>query len=101
MSDTLVKGGRIAELLGDEADSLLNYQCQGIPRESLHLPSPDVVNRTYSESDRNPRVLVNLQRIFGNGRLANTGYVSILPVDQGIEHTGGASFAPNPAYFDP
>ncbi len=101
MSDTLVKGDRISELLGDDADSLLNYQCSAIPQKTLHLPCPDVINRIYADSDRNPRVLVNLQRIFGSGRLANTGYVSILPVDQGIEHTGGASFAPNPAYFDP
>ena len=91
----------VTELLGDEAESLLNYQCRGIPKNSLHLPGPDVVDRIYTISDRKPRVLVNLQRIFGNGRLKDTGYVSILPVDQGIEHSAGASFAPNPAYFDP
>ena len=101
MADTLVMTGKITDLLGDEADSLLNYTSQGIPREVLHLPSPDVIDRIYSDSDRSPRVLVNLQRIFGHGRLQNTGYVSILPVDQGIEHSGGASFAPNTAYFDP
>ena len=91
----------LVDLLGAEADSLLSYRCQGIPKEALHLPAPDVVNRIYAASDRNPRVLVNLQRLFGTGRLAHTGYVSILPVDQGIEHSAGASFAPNPAYFDP
>jgi class I fructose-bisphosphate aldolase len=88
-------------MLGKEADSLLNYRCQGIPRESLHLPGPDVVDRIYSQSDRNPRVLANLQRLITCGRLRNTGYLSILPVDQGIEHSAGASFAPNQQYFDP
>ena len=92
---------RISELLGGDADALLGHQCEGIPKESLHLPSPDFVDSVFMPSDRNPRVLGNLQRLFGNGRLANTGYVSILPVDQGIEHSAGASFAPNPAYFDP
>ena len=102
MSDTLVMANEeLTQLLGNEAESLLNYRCEGIPKESLHLPSPDVVDRIYSISDRKPRVLVNLQRIFGHGRLADTGYVSILPVDQGIEHSAGASFAPNPLYFDP
>ncbi len=89
------------ELLGKDADSLLKHTCTTIPSESLHLPGPDVVNRIYSQSDRNPRVLNNLQRLIGHGRLANTGYMSILPVDQGIEHSAGASFAPNPEYFDP
>lgn len=92
---------KIVELLGDQADSLLNYQCTGIPRDSLHLPSPTFVDDVFAHSDRNSRVLVNLQRLFDNGRLAKSGYVSILPVDQGIEHSAGASFAPNPAYFDP
>ena len=101
MSDTLLMDHNVTELLGDEAESLLNYHCDGIPKNSLHLPGPDVVDRIYAISDRKPRVLVNLQRIFGTGRLKDTGYVSILPVDQGIEHSGGASFAPNPAYFDP
>ncbi len=101
MSSSTMEASKVIELLGSEADSLLSYQCKGIPKESLHLPSPDVVNRIYGISDRNPRVLVNLARIFGNGRLQNSGYVSILPVDQGIEHTAGASFAPNPLYFDP
>lgn len=89
------------ELLGQDADSLLKHTCTTIPRDSLHLPGPDVVERIYAPSDRNPRVLNNLQRLIGHGRLAGTGYMSILPVDQGIEHSAGASFAPNPEYFDP
>jgi class I fructose-bisphosphate aldolase len=101
MSQTQSMKQNIAELLGDEAESLLGHQCRGISKQALHLPGPDVVDRIYSISDRKPRVLVNLQRIFGNGRMKGTGYVSILPVDQGIEHSAGASFAPNPAYFDP
>jgi class I fructose-bisphosphate aldolase len=91
---------KTVELLGKDADSLLNHRCQTIPKDCLHLPCPDVVNRIYQQSDRNPRVLVNLQRMINCGRLANTGYLSILPVDQGIEHSAGASFAPNPEYFD-
>jgi class I fructose-bisphosphate aldolase len=90
----------IVDLLGDSADSLLSYKCEGIPKESLQLPSADFVDRIFIPSDRNPRVLANLQRLFSTGRLADTGYVSILPVDQGIEHSAGASFAPNPIYFD-
>ena len=92
--------GGIEELLGKDA-SLLTHQCQTIPRESLHLPGPDFVDRVAALSDRPPRVLSSLHRLFESGRLAGTGYVSILPVDQGIEHSAGASFAPNPAYFDP
>lgn len=92
---------RIVELLGKEADSLLKHRCQTVPKEQLHLPGPDFVDRVWVPSDRSPRVLANLQRIFGHGRLAGTGYLSILPVDQGIEHSAGASFAPNPEYFDP
>jgi fructose-bisphosphate aldolase, class I len=91
----------IREFLGAEADSLLTHVCKTIPRESLHLPGPDFVDRIFIPTDRNPRVLCNLQRMFGHGRLAGTGYLSILPVDQGIEHSAGASFAKNPAYFDP
>ena len=91
----------ISELLGSEADSLLNYTCKAIPKESLHLPGPDFVDRIFVPSDRNLRVLGNLSWLFNAGRLAGTGYLSILPVDQGIEHSGGASFAKNPAYFDP
>jgi class I fructose-bisphosphate aldolase len=89
------------DLLGPEAESLLKHVCKTISKESLHLPGPDFVDRIFAPSDRNPRVLVNLQRMFSTGRLAGTGYLSILPVDQGIEHSGGASFAKNPAYFDP
>lgn len=92
---------KVAELLGKEADYLLNHQCQTVPKEKLHLPGPDFVDRIYVGSDRSPGVLRNLQLIFNTGRLAGTGYISILPVDQGIEHSAGASFAPNPEYFDP
>ena len=91
----------IQSLLGDDADALLNYESKTIARDDLHLPGPDFVDRIYSQSDRSPQVLRNLQSLFGNGRLADSGYVSILPVDQGIEHSGAASFAPNPSYFDP
>ena len=91
---------QIAQLLGDKADYLLGFKNPKISKERLHLPGPDFVDRIFALSDRNNRVLVNLQRIFGHGRLAGTGYVSILPVDQGIEHSGGASFAKNPDYFD-
>ena len=82
----------IDSLLGDKADSLLNFKNPKIPKERLHLPGPDVVDRLYAVSDRNNRVLGNLQRIVDHGRLGGTGYLSILPVDQGIEHSGGASF---------
>lgn len=91
---------KIKELLGKEADSLLNYKAK-FPKEKLHLPGPDFVDRIFAPSDRNINVLRNLQWIFNTGRLAGTGYLSILPVDQGIEHSAGASFAPNPDYFDP
>jgi len=91
----------IAQLLGDKAEYLLNFKAPKIPKERLHLPGPDCVDRLYAPTDRNTRVLVNLERIIGRGRLGGTGYVSILPVDQGIEHSGGASFAKNPDYFDP
>ena len=92
--------GRIESLLGDEARSLLEHRCETVPRDTLHLPGPDFVDRVVSQSDRNVRVLRSLQTLFDHGRLAGTGYLSILPVDQGIEHSAGASFAPNPAYFD-
>ena len=92
---------RIEELLGDDAKTLLDFKSTLIPKEQLHLPGPDYVDRVVSQSDRSPAVLRSMQSLIGNGRLANTGYVSILPVDQGIEHSGGASFAPNPQYFDP
>ncbi|MBI3149664.1 MAG: class I fructose-bisphosphate aldolase [Betaproteobacteria bacterium] len=91
----------IVSLLGAEAPSLLEHQCRGIGRERLHLPGPDYIDRVLAVSDRKPPVLRNLATLFGHGRLAGTGYLSILPVDQGIEHSAGASFAPNPDYFDP
>ena len=94
-------GSKIEEILGDEAASLLQYQCKTIPKDMLHLPGPDYVERIYGVSDRQTRVLGSLQSLLSHGRLAGTGYVSILPVDQGIEHSAGASFAPNPMYFDP
>jgi class I fructose-bisphosphate aldolase len=92
---------RIVEILGDDADSLLNHRCGTIPREKLHVPGPDIVDRVWVQSDRSARVLCNLQRMLDHGRLGGTGYVSILPVDQGIEHSAGASFAKNPRHFDP
>ncbi len=91
----------IAALLGSEADSLLGYQCQGITADHIHLPGPDFVDRVMADTDRSVTVLRNYQAILNNGRLAGTGFVSILPVDQGVEHSGAASFAPNPIYFDP
>jgi len=90
----------IEQLLGPKAESLLGFKNPKIPKERLHLPGPDFIDRIYAQTDRNLRVLANLQRLFGTGRLASTGYLSILPVDQGIEHSGGASFAKNPDYFD-
>ena len=92
---------RIAELLGPDASKLLDYSSQTILKEHVHLPGPDFIDRVWTISDRPTRVLRSLQSLFDNGRLAGTGYLSILPVDQGIEHSAGASFAPNPAYFDP
>src|SRR5881296_2893745 len=93
--------GRIQEILGADAQSLLNHQCKTISKDKLHLPGPDFIDRIHIASDRPTRSLVSLQQLFKSGRLAGTGYVSILPVDQGIEHSAGASFAPNPQYFDP
>ncbi|MCG7599974.1 class I fructose-bisphosphate aldolase [Halomonas sp. McH1-25] len=90
-----------AKLLGDEADSLLNHTCTGFKKEDLYLPGPDYVDRVLIDNDRSPHVLRNMQTLFNHGRLAGTGYLGILPVDQGIEHSAGASFAPNPMYFDP
>src|SRR5438477_35969 len=92
---------KITELLGDKADYLLNHQSKTVSKDQLHLPGPDFVDRIWINSDRNPQVLRNLQLMYSTGRLANTGYLSILPVDQGIEHSAGASFAKNPVYFDP
>jgi class I fructose-bisphosphate aldolase len=92
---------RVQSLLGADAESLLSHVCKGIPKQSIRVPAPDHVDAVFAGSDRNPQVLVALQRIHSTGRLAGSGYMSILPVDQGIEHSAGASFAPNPAYFDP
>jgi class I fructose-bisphosphate aldolase len=91
----------IEQLLGPDAKSLLEHQCKGIAKEMLHLPGPDIVDRVFAASDRPPQVLRSLQALVNTGRLAGRGYLSILPVDQGIEHSAGASFAPNPIYFDP
>ncbi len=93
--------GKIEEHLGKDARTLLDYTCKGIPKSSLHLPGPQWVDQIHGGSDRPTPVLRALQSLFDHGRLAGTGYVSILPVDQGIEHSAGASFAPNPIYFDP
>ncbi len=95
MFDTIVK------MLGDDAGKLLEHRCSTISREQIHLPGPDFIDRVWAQSDRKITVLRNLQALYGTGRLARSGYLSILPVDQGIEHSAGASFAPNPAYFDP
>src|SRR5688500_8531715 len=92
---------KIEKLLGDEAKTLLDHKCKTIPKENIHLPGGDFVDRVWINSDRTPAVLRSLQTLYGNGRLSGTGYLSILPVDQGIEHSAGASFAPNPMYFDP
>jgi class I fructose-bisphosphate aldolase len=92
---------KIESIMGEELKGLMNYKCEGIKKEELHLPGPDFIDRLFSISDRGPAVLRNLASIFNHGRLAGTGYLSILPVDQGIEHSAGASFAPNPVYFDP
>ncbi len=92
---------KIQKLLGRKAKSLLSHVCKTIPKDRLHLPGPEWVDKTFGQSDRNIRVLRSLQALYGHGRLANTGYLSILPVDQGIEHSAGASFAANPHYFDP
>src|SRR5215468_10540322 len=93
--------GRVKEILGSDADGLLNHQCKTISKDKLHLPGPDFIDRIHVTSDRPTRALVSLQQLFKSGRLAGTGYVWILPVDQGVEHSAGASFAPNPMYFDP
>jgi len=91
----------IEELLGAESDALLNHTCSTISKDMLHLPGADFIDRVFKDTNRSNQVLKSLQALYGNGRLANTGYLSMLPVDQGIEHTAGASFAPNPIYFDP
>ncbi len=92
---------KIQELLGDDAETLLNHQSTTISKENLHIPGADFVDRVWMDSDRSPSVLRSIQTLFDNGRLRGTGYLSILPVDQGIEHSAGASFAPNPKLFDP
>ncbi len=92
---------KIVQLLGDEADSILTHQCKTIPKERLHLPGPDFVDRVLAPSDRNNTVMRNMSWMFHTGRLSGSGYLSVLPVDQGVEHTAGASFGPNPDYFDP
>ncbi|HZR24136.1 MAG TPA: class I fructose-bisphosphate aldolase [Vicinamibacterales bacterium] len=97
---TSVDTSRTEQILGADADALLRHECKTIPKSALHLPGPDYVDRIYSASDRPARVLTALQSMLDHGRLGGSGYVSILPVDQGIEHSAGASFAPNPAYFD-
>jgi class I fructose-bisphosphate aldolase len=100
MTTTAKKTPSLGELLGKENESLLTYQAKGVSKDLLHLPGPDFVDRIIANSDRKPGVMRNFQQILGHGRLAGTGYVSILPVDQGIEHSAGASFAPEPIYFD-
>ena len=94
-------GTDIRALLGGKADALLGYQSKTVEKGNLHLPGPDFIDRVFSQTDRSVATLRNFQTLMNTGRLAGTGYVSILPVDQGIEHSAGASFAPNPAYFDP
>src|SRR5690606_14167345 len=91
----------IVDLLGEEAESLLTHQSQTVRKDLLHAPGPDFVDKIFALTNRNAQVLRNLQSLFGHGRLAHTGYLSILPIDQGIEHSAGASFAKNPLYFDP
>ena len=91
----------IRKQLGDESEFLLNHTCKGIPKENMHVPGPDYIERVVMQKNRHPGVLRNLNALYSNGRLAGTGYLSILPVDQGVEHSAGASFAPNPAFFDP
>jgi class I fructose-bisphosphate aldolase len=92
---------KITDILGDDAKYLLEHKCSTIPKDLLHLPSPDFIDRVFTATDRSNTVLRNMQMVFNHGRLAGTGHLSILPVDQGIEHSAGASFAPNPLYFDP
>jgi class I fructose-bisphosphate aldolase len=93
--------GKIQELLGDQAQSLLTHTCKTVSKEQLHLPGPDFLDRVFAQTDRKATVMRNLATMFRTGRLAGTGYLSLLPVDQGIEHSAGASFAPNPVFFDP
>ncbi len=101
MSQPVTPSIAVRSVLGPEADRLLSHECRTVAKGRLHLPGPDFVDRVFAQTDRSPVVLRNFQTLLGTGRLAGTGYVSILPVDQGVEHSAGASFAPNPAYFDP
>ena len=101
MQTDLLDIGRIGEIVGKGAEDLLTHECKTIPKGDLHLPGPEFIERVWISSDRPTRVLESLHRIFNHGRLTGTGYLSVLPVDQGIEHSAGASFAPNPMYFDP
>src|ERR1700726_1090990 len=98
---TLPATATVEQLLGDQAASLLEHRCETVPQSLLHLPGPDFVDRVWAGTDRSNRVLRNLSSVYEHGRLGGTGYVSILPVDQGVEHSAGASFAPSPDYFDP
>jgi class I fructose-bisphosphate aldolase len=101
MTATSIPSSEIHALLGAEAEALLTYEAKGFPKDTLHLPGPDYIDRVFAHTDRSPSVLRNYAHILGSGRLAGTGYVSIFPVDQGIEHSAGSSFALNPIYFDP
>jgi len=101
MATATASANKLTTFLGDKAEYLLDHVCGTIDKKNLQLPGPDFVDRVFAQTNRTPQVLRSLQMLYGNGRLANTGYVSILPVDQGIEHSAGASFAPNPMYFDP
>ena len=101
MTTAEMSSTRLEELLGDDASELLEHECRTIDASQLHLPGPDFIERVWQQTDRSPQVLRNLQALYSHGRLGGTGHVSILPVDQGIEHSAGASFAPNPQYFDP
>lgn len=101
MTTATASASRVEELLGQDAEMLLSHTCRAIPKETIHLPGPDFVDRIFQQTDRNTQVLRNLQALYNGGRLSGTGYISILPIDQGIEHTAGASFGKNPIYFDP
>ncbi|MCS6917745.1 MAG: class I fructose-bisphosphate aldolase [Chitinophagales bacterium] len=101
MTTATQTASRMASILGDQAAYLLEHTCKTVDKKLLHVPGPDFVDRIWAQSNRNNQVLRSLQTLFQSGRLAGTGYLSILPVDQGVEHSGGASFAPNPIYFDP
>jgi len=96
-----ISTSKIVSMLGSEGEQLLSHTCKALPKESIHLPGPDFVDRIFAQTNRNTQVLRSLQTLYGHGRLANTGYISILPIDQGIEHTAGASFGKNPMFFDP